>query len=227
MGAAGSEIEIAPGALLSEPPTFPEAGPDLRGHPLAAVQAAGVEIVRARRQSIIKEYRPKFEVLSSVYGRGTGALLDGTFAGGGNGLYPSVGNWAVGLGVSFPIFDYKQNHVRQNIESHRETVESARLDTVLEHLKSDVAKARLDIDLARRVALNTPEELSAARTLEEQAQARYRAGLGNVVEVADAQRLLRQAETDDALAKLSWWQALFALAAAEGDLTGLLAEASR
>ena len=227
MGAGGAEIEIAPGALLSEPPAMPDVATEPGAHPLEAVQTANVEILRARREAIAKEYRPKFEVLSSVYGRGTGALLDGTFAGGADGLYPSMGNWAVGLGISFPVFDYKQNLVRQSIESHREAAGTARLDTVREQLKSEVAKARLNIDAARRIALNTPEELSAARTLEEQAQARYRAGLGNVVEVADAQRLLRQAETGDALARLSWWRALFALAAAEGDMSGVLAKASR
>ncbi len=227
MGRAGSEIEMAPGALLSDPPGEATGAPDLNLHPLAAPHSAGVEVVRARRESIAKEYRPKFEVLSSVYGRGTGARLDGTFEGGGNGLYPNKANWAVGLGVSFPIFDYKQNRVRQDVESHREAAETARLNTVLEPLKSEVAKARVDIDASRQVAANTPEELEATQALEQQAQARYKAGLGNVVEVADAQRLLRQAETDDALARLSVWRALFALAAAAGDMTELLAKASR
>jgi outer membrane protein len=227
MGLAGSEIELVPGTLLSDPPTSAEGASTLDRHPLTARLAAGVEVVRARRESVAKEYRPKFEVLSSVYGRGTGARLDGTFEGGGNGLYPNVGNWAVGMGVSFPIFDYKQNRVRQDVESHREAAEAARLTTVVEELKSEVAKARVDIDASRQVAANMPEELSAARALEQQAQARYKAGLGNVVEVADAQRLLRQAETDEALARLSVWRALFGLAAAEGDMTELLAQASR
>lgn len=227
MGAAGSEIEIEAGALLSDPPPTTDDAAGVEAHPLAAVQAAGIEVIRARRESIAKEYRPKFEVLSSVYGRGTGARLDGTFQGGGNGLYPTVGNWAVGLGVSFPIFDYKQNQVRQGIESHKEAAEAARLDTVIEQLRSEVAKARVSIEAARKVAENTPAELEAAQALEQQAEARYKASLGNVMEVAEAQRLLRQAETDDALARLSVWRAMFALAAARGDMTELLAQASR
>jgi outer membrane protein TolC len=72
------------------------------------------------------------------------------------------------------------------------------------------------------VAENTPVQLAAARATEQQATARYRAGLGNVTEVAEAQRLLTQAETDDSLARLGVWRAFLGVAAAEGDLTPFL-----
>ncbi len=227
MGMAGTEVEIAPGELLSDPPAADEPAANLLSHPVAAAQAANIDVIRALRESIAKEYRPKFEVLSTVYGRGTGARLDGTFQGGVNGLAPNFGNWAVGFGVSFPVFDYKQNQVRREIESHRETAEGARLDEVLERLESEVAQARVSVEAARQIAANTPTQLAAAQMLERQAQARYQAGLGTVVEVADAQRLLRQAETDDALAKLGIWRALFALKAAEGDMTDILARGNQ
>ena len=51
--------------------------------------------------------------------------------------------------------------------------------------------------------------------------------LGTVVEVADAQRLLGQAEVDDTLSKLAVWRALFAMAAAQGHIEEFLAAASR
>jgi outer membrane protein TolC len=72
------------------------------------------------------------------------------------------------------------------------------------------------------VARNTPIQLAAARATEQQATARYKAGLASIVEVAEAQRLLTQAEIDDALARLNVWRALLALAAAEGDLAPYL-----
>ena len=46
-------------------------------------------------------------------------------------------------------------------------------------------------------------------------------------EVAEAQRLLSQAEIDDSLARLGIWRALLALAAAQGDLTGYLRTAGK
>ena len=50
---------------------------------------------------------------------------------------------------------------------------------------------------ARRVAENTPIELKAARDTESQARARYQAGLATIVDVAEAQGLLVQAEGED------------------------------
>ena len=47
-------------------------------------------------------------------------------------------------------------------------------------------------------------------------------GLANVIEVAEAQRILTQAEIDDALAKLGVWRALLGAAVASGDLQPFL-----
>ena len=82
-----------------------------------------------------------------------------------------------------------------------------------------MARARAMLRGARRIAANTPIQLDAARATEQQATARYKAGLGTIVEVAEAQRLLTQTEMDDALARLSVWRALLALSVAQGDIT--------
>ena len=71
------------------------------------------------------------------------------------------------------------------------------------------------------------QQVAAARAANEQATARYRSGLGNIDEVAEAQRLLAQAEIDDALARLGVWRALLGIATAAGDLQPFLAEAAQ
>ena len=71
---------------------------------------------------------------------------------------------------------------------------------------------------ALKVAAQTPATLAAARIAEQQAAARFKTGLTPVVEVADAERVLAQAEIDDALAKLEVRRALLLLARASGDL---------
>jgi hypothetical protein len=53
------------------------------------------------------------------------------------------------------------------------------------------------LDTARKIAENTPVQLKAANDAVTRAQARYDSGLGTLTEVADAQRLLAQAEIDD------------------------------
>jgi outer membrane protein len=75
------------------------------------------------------------------------------------------------------------------------------------------------VDAARAVAANTPIQLSAAQQSESQARARYQAGLASIVEVADAQGLLAQAEYQDQIARVEVWRALLAEAVAHGDLS--------
>jgi outer membrane protein TolC len=65
--------------------------------------------------------------------------------------------------------------------------------------------------------------VEALKSVLEQTQARYRAGLGTLLEVADAQRQLTQAEIDASLARLSVWRAELAVAHIQGDLEPFLA----
>ena len=69
-------------------------------------------------------------------------------------------------------------------------------------------------------------QLAAARQTETQATARFQAGLGTIVEVADAQNLLADAEYQDAAAKVDVWRALLADAVAHGDLAPFVRQAT-
>ena len=86
--------------------------------------------------------------------------------------------------------------------------ETARYQQIATDLKARWNVAVATLQGARNVAANTPVQVSAARAASEQATARYRSGLGNIDAVAEAQRLLAQAEIDDALARLGVWRAL-------------------
>ncbi|MBI3665375.1 MAG: TolC family protein, partial [Acidobacteria bacterium] len=147
---------------------------------------------------------------------------DGTTGGAGAGLAPDVPNWAVGMSVTFPAFDLPSIRSRKQIEVFNERAEKARYEQILQDLKGELEKARAALEGARRVAENTPVQLAAARALEQQAMARYKAGLATVVEVAEAQRLLVEAEIDDSLAGLGVWRGLLALRAVQGDLAPYL-----
>ena len=58
----------------------------------------------------------------------------------------------------------------------------------------------------------------AAQEAELLTRERYKYGLATVTEVADAQRLLAQAEIENAVARLSVWRALLVTARLQGDL---------
>jgi outer membrane protein TolC len=89
-------------------------------------------------------------------------------------------------------------------------------------LKGQYARAQALIDGALRIAQETPNQLRAAQQAEVLTRERYKYGLATVTEVADAQRLLAQAEIDDAVAHLNVWRALLVAARLQGDLKPFL-----
>jgi outer membrane protein TolC len=186
------------------------------------VQHARVDEAQTQVHILDRSYYPKFYLQSSVYGRGSGLDPTGKFEGGTAGLGPDRSNWAVGLTVTFPVFDIFAIRSRKAIESANERAEAVRYDQALQDLTGQLRKAQASLEGARNVAENTPQELDAARTTETQVRARYQSGLATLVDVADAQSLLVQAETDDALARLAVWQNLAAVAASQGDLQPFL-----
>jgi outer membrane protein TolC len=83
-------------------------------------------------------------------------------------------------------------------------------------------QAQSQLQGAQQVAQNTPVQLAAARASESQSQAQYRASLTTIVQVAQAESLLTQAEIEDAQARLNVWRALVTVAASQGDIQPLL-----
>ncbi len=213
---------LAAGPLLRPPAAAETAERPPAAHPRAAAQTAAIEAVKARQKILNTSYFPKFSLQAATFGRGTGAHPDGSTGGAASGLGPSVGNWAVGMTMTFPMLDLPSLRARRQIETFNERAEAARYDQMVRDLAAEQEKARASLDAARRVAQQTPVQLAAARALEKQATVRYQAGLATIVDVAEAQRLLTQAEIDDSLAGLNAWRALLALRAAEGDLTPYL-----
>lgn len=227
VGGDPARISIHQGALLSPPDIDQPASAPAPEHPLLVEQEAAVLEAQASRRVLDKSYYPRFSVTGASFGRGTGAMTDGRALGGISGLGPSIQNWGVGLNVTFPIFDMPALNARKAAAGARERVESARYEHARRDLSAALNRARAELEGARRVARNTPLQLEAAHDTERQAAARYRAGLGTLAEVADAQRLVTQAEIDDSLARLNVWRAMLGIAAAEGNLDPFLDQASR
>src|SRR5205823_13955046 len=95
-------------------------------------------------------------------------------------------------------------------------------DQTIQNLTTEDARAQAFMKAAVDIAQNTPIERQAATAAESQARARYGNGLASITEVAEALRLLAQAEADDAVARLGVWRALLAAAQAHGDLAPFL-----
>lgn len=217
LGVSAADVQINAERVLMAPPA-PSAAPGAAAHPLAETQMAAVETSRALQGALSRSFAPRINFQTAYSVRGSGALANG----GTRGFALDTPNWAAGLTATFPLFDWFSVRERTRLEAHNERAEQATYNRIVRELSARSEQARAEIDGARRVAENTPIHVSATRTLEQQARARYDAGLADILEVADAQRLLLQAEVGDAVARLGVWRALLADAAARGDLTDLL-----
>ena len=223
LGAAGATVQVEPHPLLGSPPTdsLPPSPP--AKHPLALDQQASVEELRARERVVNHSDYPRFFVESEAFARGSGANPDGAYAGGLKGLGLDRGNWMAGISVVFPnLFDFSARRDEKRMAEAQERSQQARYEQTLQDLTGQTAAAQAAFQAAVQIAQNTPIALAAARQAETQARARYQAGLTNLVEVAEAESLLAQAERDDAVARIGAWRGLFGVAVAQGNLESFL-----
>ncbi len=227
VGTEPARIAIAAPGLRQLPPEQTVSTPDPAANPVAAEQNAAVAQAAAQLRALARSYFPRFYLQGSAYARGTGAETNGARLGGLNGLAPNFQNYALGLTVTFPILDFSATHARESAQSATLRAQTARYAQIATDLRAQWNAAVATLDGARRIAANTPVQVSAARAATSQATARYQSGLGSIDEVAEAQRLLTQSEVDDALARLGVWRALLGLAVAAGDIQPFLAEASQ
>jgi len=156
-----------------------------------------------------------------VWLRGSG-LYTGVDAGAAKGLVPDMPNWAAGAIVTWSALDIPELNARLRTANAEYEASLARKDEVLLALVSQQKTSSALSVGAKRIAKNTPAALTSARASEAQARARYQAGLNTAIDVADAQRVLAQAELDDALARLEVRRTALLMARASGDLSPLL-----
>lgn len=227
VGLPPAQISVAAPKLLQSPPERTVAPLDTAVNPIAVEQNAVIDQLKSQLKILERSYFPRFFAQASTYARGTGAEINGNNLGGLNGLAPTIQNSAVGFTVTFPVFDLPAIRARESGQSASIRAETARLRQIATDLTAQWNRAVATLGGARNVAANTPIEVAAARAATEQATARYQSGLGTIDEVAEAQRLLTQAEIDDALARLGIWRGLLGVATAAGDLQPFVAEASQ
>jgi outer membrane protein TolC len=227
VGIDPSQIEVVTGNLVQLPQEQAPASLNPAANPVMAEQTAAVEEAQARLRVLSRSYFPRFYLQGAAYARGTGAETNGERLGGLNGLAPNYQNYALGLSVTFPIFDLPALRAREAEQNATIRSQEARSEQIAIDLRTQWNRAVATLNGARRIAANTPVQVSAARAAARQATARYQAGLGNIDEVAEAQRLLTQSEIDDALARLGVWRGLLGIATAAGDIQPLVTEAAQ
>ncbi len=218
LGVAGVRVfVVADGVLtpdVAESTRTPETS---TAHPLLLAADAVIAHAAEQRRSVKLAYLPRVDLVAALSARGSG--LYGSPAAG---LVPDVPNWVAGVVVSWPLTEFSKDAARERVAQAAEVTANARREETLLAVQAQLETAHALLDGARRVARGTPAALESARAAQTQARARYDAGLASILDVADANRSLAQAELDDVLARLDVQRADLLLARARGDLTPFL-----
>ncbi len=222
VGLAGQTISIDAGGLLAQaPPAAIEGRAESGLHPLTIARRASLDILLARREVLDRSFFPKFNWQTAIFARGSGARLDGSLLDN-RGYYPDTANWATGLTISFSLSNLFNLKARRHQEDGHIAAERAREEQTKQQLRTGEERARAMAEAAREYSENAPQQLAAAKETELRVRKRYEAELSTVAEVAEAQRLLAQAEVEAMLARIAGWRAQLAAASARGDLAPLL-----
>jgi outer membrane protein TolC len=169
--------------------------------PRVAEALAKVHAQEARTHAIFTELRPDLSATATFSARAGGAqptvvAADADY----NGWLPTVPNWDIGLVFSWSIYDgtiVARGHASAAMEAAlREDVSALK-----QVLNADVQRAYIALQVARDALPGLERASSAAVANYEQADARFKAGLGTAVELADAEALRTNAEIQLALGK--------------------------
>jgi outer membrane protein len=177
---------------------------------------AQIKANEERTRAIGAELRPNLYLTGLVSGRAGGApATAGTATG--DGWLPYIPNWDAAIVIDWPIFD---GTIVARKDAARATEQVARedLDVVREQQVATIQRTFTQFEVARQALPGLQQAVTAAHANYDQADARFRAGLGNAVELADAEDLRASAEINLALGQfdVASARAAFGRAVAEG-----------
>lgn len=184
-------------------------------HLLALVARLKAQELTTR--AVRSELRPNILLTGTLSTRAGGADPTSGDSADYSGLLPTVPNWDAGLVLSWPIFDGITD-ARVAAARAQEGVAREDLGVAKATLTAQVEQAYVGVDIARRALPGLQRAVAAAIANYAQADARFKAGLGTSVELADAEALRTDAEIQLAMGifELARTRSAFGRAIAEG-----------
>lgn len=177
----------------------------LANHPTLAGAGARIALAHAGRESAEAADKPDLGADASFGGRARD--LGGA---------PS---WTVAMSLGWPLFNGGAFEQQRTAARLQEEAATSDLHNTEDQVILGVQNAYLAMQGAAARLPATSAELASAKENLYQAEGRYRAGVGSIIEVSDAQALLATAEADQLRAVAAYHLAIGDLIAAVG-LTG-------
>ncbi|MEP6652351.1 MAG: TolC family protein [Myxococcales bacterium] len=196
--AVGSDHELLDAAgeppVLGEPPPLADALQQaVRRDPALAAARSRANLADAVTRAIAADALPDLVVTAALSGRaGTAEPSSGSVSDR-YGPLPLVPNWDIGLVLRYPLYDPLVGP-RRTAATARSEVARADL-SVLEHeAAAAVHEVYVSLEVGQATLVGLARAADAARANYAQADARFRAGLGTSLELADAENVRTDAE---------------------------------
>ena len=195
MGAADADVDAVTATAMLEPlPSLADAlaraqhdSPDVLG------SRAQLDAAHARTHELATRLRPDIFATASVFSMAGGATPSSGGLPSGDGFAPSVANWDVGVVLAWPIFDGTVTRARDAAAAD-EAVHANEVDVAEQRATIAVRDALVDARVADDAIASLQESADAARANDEEAESRFKSGVGTSVELADAEALRTDAE---------------------------------
>jgi outer membrane protein TolC len=182
-----------PPAAAPLPPLDQSLRASLERDPLLLEARTRVRGAEAITRALAAQLRPDLSLTATFSGRGStaepnaGPLLPDY------GPAPVIANWDVGLVMRWPLYD-PVIAARREAAATRADVARADVTALAQQETSAVQQAYVAVHVARAALVGLERAVDAARANYAQAEARFKAGLGTSLELADAEAVRTDVE---------------------------------
>lgn len=207
--------------LLNQPKAY-MFGLDTSNHPLINYYRSVYENSLERENLVKKLYNPKILFEAAAWGRGSSVDASGKYNDIGSGYGFQRGNYLVGLGISYNLFDLKRRQLKLRTQKAGSNYAERKLQEQQQLLAVSSNQADVEMQTALDRLNEIPKQLKAANDGYRQKLSLYKNGLTDIVELDAALNILYRAETDYMQAKYDYANALFKKAITQNQVSSVL-----
>lgn len=199
-------------------PVYPNWQADSISNPLILYYQKQKEIIEANERLIKKEYLPKIILAGSAWARGSSIQYNDQFKSLSTGLGYQRFNYALGIGISYPLLNglYKKDKLninRYQLQASEFQIQNQQLVLKIGLSQADAALQTSDLNL-----MELPSQLKAAQDIYQQKMAQYKAGIISLIDLTNASFVLYRSQTDYLDVVTDWYLAQLGKAAYAGTL---------
>jgi adhesin transport system outer membrane protein len=195
---------------------------DTTNHPLINYYRSVYQNNVQREDLVKKLYNPKISLEAAGWGRASSVEAAGQYNALSTGYGYQRGNYLVGIGISYDLFDLRREHLKLNTQKASTDYAYKKLQEQQQLLAINAGQADVEMQTALDRLKEIPKQLKAANDSYRQNLSLYKNGLSDIITLDAALNILYRAETDYMQAKYDYSNALFRKAITENQVNTVL-----